>query len=144
VRLVHRPTLARVAVLSAAWTLLLFAAVSLLAPTMVDLWGADTARTTVLVTGVAVRLLAGWVGARRAWGAGADVPLVLVTAAIGGVLGWLAFPGLLSVLGLVVGGDVGQGSSRLLVDLGTWAACVCVGALGARWPVRPMISRPTR
>lgn len=130
---VHRPTAIRAAVLSAGLTVVLYALVSVLAPTLVDLSGADAARAVSLVGGVAVRLLAGRLAARRAWDDGADLPLVLGSVAVGGLVGWLVFPGLLSLIGVLVGGAVVGGLLRLLLDVVVWLLCLSLGAASARW-----------
>lgn len=132
-RSLHVPTAVRAAVLSAGLTLVLYAAVSILAPTLLDLAGPDAARAISLVAGVAVRLLAGRLAARRAWDDGADVALVLVSVAIGGLLGWVVFPGALSLLGALAGAHVTTGLVRLAVDLVVWLVCLGLGALSARW-----------
>ena len=130
---IHRPTAIRAAVLSAGFTLVLYALVSVLAPTLVDLSGADAARAVSLVAGVGVRLLAGRLAARRAWDDGADLPLVLASVGVGGLVGWVVFPGLLSIVGVLVGGSVAGGLLRLLLDLVVWLACLGLGAASARW-----------
>lgn len=131
-RVLHRPTIVRTAALSASLTLALYALVSVLAPTIVDLSGAGRARTVTLLAGIAVRVLAGRLAARGTWAAGADLPLVLASVAVGGVAGWLAFPGLISIVG-VLAGDVGAAVGRLLIDLVLWLVCLEVGAVSARW-----------
>lgn len=132
-KVLHRPTIVRTAALSASLTLALYALVSVLAPTIVDLSGAGRARTVTLLAGIAVRVLAGRLAARRTWAAGADLPLVLASVAVGGVPGWLAFPGLISMVGVLAGGDVGDAVGRLLIDLVLWLVCLEVGAVSARW-----------
>jgi hypothetical protein len=154
-RLVHRPTAVRVAALSAALTLVLYALVSLSAPTLVDLVGADVARGAALVAGLVVRLLAGRSAARHAWRAGADLTLVAVSVLAGGLLGWLIFPGLLSLVGVLDNADVALGVSGLLLDLTIWQVCLLVGAIsggrgrlgptsGRRWALRPTTARGPR
>jgi hypothetical protein len=131
--LVHRPTLIRTMVLSASLTLILYAALTLLAPTLIGLAGAGAARATSLVGGFAVRLLAGRVAARPAWAAGADGPLVATSVLLGGFSGWLLFPGLVSFIGLAVGANPAGDLAGLLVDVVAWQVCLVVGALSARW-----------
>jgi hypothetical protein len=133
VRSLHVPTAVRAAVLSAGLTLVLYAAVSILAPTLLDLAGPDAARAISLVAGVTVRLLAGRLAARRACYDGADAAEVLVSVAIGGLVGWVVFPGALSLLGALAGADVAVGLLRLAIDLVVWLVCLGLGALSARW-----------
>ena len=132
--LVHGPTVVRTALMSAGTTFVLYVVIAVLAPTMLDLSDAASARGLVLGLGVLVRLLAGRLAARRTWQAGGDLPMVLASSAIGGLFGWLVFPGLLSVLGVLVGTDVGTGLAHLGLDLLVWLVCVCAGAASARWP----------
>lgn len=128
----HGGTVVRTLVLSAGSTLVLYALAVVLAPAMVELSSESVSRVVVLVAGLAVRVLAGRLAARPAWDAGADVPMLLASAAAGGVLGWLVFPGALSLIGLVAEGS-GLGSLvRLLLDLMLWVVCVAVGAVSWR------------
>lgn len=131
--LLHRPTVVRAALLSAGLTLVLWALVSVLAPTLVDLAGADAARAVSLVAGVGVRLLAGRLAARRAWDDGADLALVLWSVGVGGLVGWVVFPGLLSLVGVLVDDTVVNGLLRLLADVVVWLVCLGLGAASARW-----------
>jgi hypothetical protein len=137
----HGPTALRAALLCAGLTLVLHAVASVLAPTLLDLFGGATASGLVLASGVLVRLVAGRLAARRAWDDGADLVLVLVSVGVGGAVGWLLFPGLLSLVGVLggsgpPGSGVGQGLARLLLDLVAWLVCLLVGAAGARWTLR--------
>lgn len=140
--LLHRPTAIRAAVLSAGLTLVLYALVAVLAPTLVDLSGADAARAVALVAGVAVRLVAGRIAARRAWDDGADLPLVLTSVAVGGAVGWLVFPGLVSLVGVLTGDFAASGLLRLLLDLVIWLVCLGLGALSARWALPRAVGSP--
>ncbi len=140
--LLHRPTAVRAAVLSAGLTLVLYALVSVLAPTLLDLSGADAARALSLVAGIAVRLLAGRLAARRAWDDGADVVMVLASVGVGGLVGWLVFPGLLTLVGVLSGDAVTAGLLRLLVDLVVWLVCLGLGAVSARWALPRVVGSP--
>jgi len=145
VSLVHRPTAVAVAVLSGGLTIVLYAVTALLAPTMVDLASSSSARNLALVAGLVLRVLAGRLGARQAWAAGGDLPVVLASAAAGGLAGWLVFPGLVSLLGVVTGTDVVAGLLRLLVDVVVWLVCVGAGAASGRLTVpRPQLARAGR
>lgn len=127
----HRPTIVRMLLLSAGMTLVLYAVVKVVAPAAVELSGDGTTRGVVVVAGLLVRLLAGRLAARAAWDAGADVPLLLASAVVGGLLGWLVFPGLLSLVGLLAEGSLSMLAS-LLLDLVLWLVCVALGALSLR------------
>lgn len=127
----HRGTVVRTLVLSTGFTLVLYALVVVLGPALVELSSEGTSRTLALLAGIVVRVLAGRIAARPAWDAGADVPLLLASTAVGGVLGWLVFPGALSLIGLVAEGSLGTVAS-LLFDVVLWIVCVAVGALSWR------------
>lgn len=129
----HTPTVVRAAVLSAGFTLVLYAVVSVLAPTALDLAGPDAARAMSLVAGIALRVLAGRLAARRTWDDGADVVMVLTSVTVGGLLGWVVFPGALSVVGVLTGDDVAGGLLRLVIDVVVWLVCLGLGAVSARW-----------
>jgi hypothetical protein len=161
---VHRPTAVRAGLLSAAFTLILYAVVSLLAPTLIDLTGAGVAEGISLIGGLAARLLAGRLAARPAWSAGADLGQMLVSVLLGGLVGWLLFPGWVSLIGVATGSDAAGGLTRLLVNLGLWEICLLLGAGSARsagvrgrrrrpdqgpgrgrsWALRPKTARATR
>jgi hypothetical protein len=144
VNVLHRPTALRAGVLAAGLTLVLYALTSLLAPTLVDLSSAGSARTLSLVVGVLVRVLAGRLAARRAWAAGADLTLVLVSVGVGGAAGWLFFPGLISLVGVLTGGSPASDLLGLVVDLLVWVAALWVGAVTARWPEQDAATAPVR
>ncbi|MGN6301113.1 MAG: hypothetical protein ACTHN8_08485 [Angustibacter sp.] len=129
----HTPTVVRAAVLSAGFTLVLYAVVSVLAPTALDLAGPDAARAMSLVAGIALRVLAGRLAARRTWDDGADLVMVLTSVTVGGLLGWVVFPGALSVVGVLTGDDVAGGLLRLVIDVVVWLVCLGLGAVSARW-----------
>lgn len=136
-RLLHWPTALRVLLLSAGVTFVVFTAASVLAPTLVDLFGASTARRVTLVAGFVARVLAGRLATRRTWVQGGDAALVAGCVVTGGILGWLVFPGLLSLVGLVALRGSGSGSGgwllELLVDLALFVLSLGVGAASARW-----------
>ncbi len=136
-RLLHRPTVVRVVLLSAGVTFVVFTAASVLAPTLVDLFGASTARRVTLLAGFGARVLAGWLATRRAWAQGGDAALVAGCVVTGGILGWLVFPGLLSLVGLVALGGNGSGNGgrllELFADLALFVLSLGVGAASARW-----------
>lgn len=128
----HRSTVVRALVLSAGFTLVLYALAVVLGPALVELSSESTSRVVVLLAGLVVRVVAGRIAARPAWDAGADVPLLLASAAVGGLIGWVVFPGALSLIGLVAEGS-GLGSLvSLLFDLVLWVVCVAAGALSWR------------
>jgi hypothetical protein len=83
--------------------------------------------------GFVVRLLAGRVAARPAWVAGADVPLVVTSVLLGGLAGWLLFPGLVSLIGLAIGGNTADDLPGLLLDVVAWQVCLVTGAGSGRW-----------
>lgn len=126
--ILHRPTIVRTLLLSAGLTLTLYAVVKVVAPAAVELSGDGATRGVVLVAGLLARLLAGRLAARAAWQADADIPLLLASTVVGGLLGWLLFPGLLSVVGLLADGSLSTLAS-LLLDLALWLVCVALGAL---------------
>lgn len=135
-RLLHRPTVVRLLLLSAGVSLVVFTATSVLAPTLVDLFGASTARRVILVAGLGARVIAGRLATRHTWVQGADGVLVARCVVVGGVLGWLVFPGLLSLAGLVALGGNGGSGDRLLalvVDLTLFVLSLGLGAASARW-----------
>jgi hypothetical protein len=132
VNALHRSTVVRTLALSAGFTLVLYALAVVLGPALVELSSESTSRVVVLLAGLAVRVVAGRIAARPAWDAGADIPLLLASAAVGGLIGWLVFPGALSLIGLVAEGS-GLGSLvSLLFDLVLWVVCVAAGALSWR------------
>lgn len=137
-RVLHRPTVVRLLLLSAGVTFVVLTAAAVLAPTLVDLFGADTARRVTLVAGFAARVLAGRAATRRTWVQGGDVVLVLGCVVVGGLLGWLVFPGVVSLVGLAsLGGTTAADLLRLLADLALFLTALAVGAVSARWGRRP-------
>ncbi|KQX65958.1 hypothetical protein [Angustibacter sp. Root456] len=138
----HGPTVVRAAVLSAGFTLVLYAVVSVLAPTLLDLAGPDAARALSLVAGIALRVLAGRLAARRTWDDGADAVMVLASVGLGALVGWVVFPGALSVVGVLSGDGVGSGLLRIVVDVLVWLVCVGLGALSARWALPRAVGSP--
>ncbi|GAB3591156.1 hypothetical protein GCM10027446_08140 [Angustibacter peucedani] len=136
-RLLHRPTVIRVLLVSAGLTLVVFTLAALVAPTLVDLFGAGAARRVTLVAGFAVRVLAGRAATRRTWVQGGDALLVLGCVVVGGLLGWLVFPGLVSLVGVVSLGGTSDELLDLLADLGLFLLALAVGALSARWGRHP-------
>ncbi|GAB3676867.1 hypothetical protein [Angustibacter aerolatus] len=129
---VHRPTLVRAAVFTAGATFVLSVLSRLAAPSLIDLTGSSSAHTLLLVVGCLVRVLAGRAAARPAWQAGADLAMVLVSVSLGALLGWVVFPGVLSVIGLLAVGATLQESVRLGVDVVLWVACAGLGGALAR------------
>ncbi len=131
--LLHRPTVLRVVLLSAGSTLVAVTVAAILAPTLVDLVGASTARALTLVGGFAVRLLAGRLATRHTWAAGGDLRLVLACVVTGGVLGWVVFPGWVALVGVVSVGEVAARGPGLLVDLALFVVALALGAVSAKW-----------
>ncbi len=129
----HRPTVVRLLLVSAGVTFVAFTAAEVLAPTLVDLFGADAARRVTLVGGFVARVVAGRAATRRTWVQGADVALVLACVVVGGALGWLLFPGVVSLAGLASSGAAPDDLVDLLADLGLFLLALALGALTARW-----------
>jgi hypothetical protein len=100
---------------------------STLGPTIVDLAGDTGAGVTAMVIGMLLRVMAGGYAGRWAGARGAGTGTVALSCAAGGGAGYLFFPGLVGVLGLVVT-DAGPGSYLRLLAAGLVAATAC--ALG--------------
>ena len=137
----HQPTVWRAATLAAACSVVAVMFARVTGPALVQATGQGGARFTVAVLGVLARVAAGWLAGRPARRRGARPGWLVLNVGLGGLAGFVLFPGTLSVLGLLVVGAGPQPYLRLFGAAVLGAAACAAGALVARPAPRPDAGR---
>ncbi len=143
---VDAATLTRAAAMTGSLGLVAVVVTMIVGPALVEALGTGGGKAAAATLGVLARVAAGVLAGTPARRRGAAPGSLLVSVGLGGLIGYLVFPGLVAVIGLVATGAGARSYLGLAAAAAIGAATCAAGALvtrpaAAAAPGRPVADR---